>query len=201
MKLPPVSPEAGPGTMPPSNDAPTFHSFDTFKPRTGALLDGAVLAFALLCGASWAMSYGWTHTTELRPILVESVPSVLEPEAQPIAPDADVTSKRRSGGKADFSGARAELSTGHAQFNSFQSYDGTYTEPLGPEIVVRVDGGQLYLQVAGEPRVALVPVSATQFRCAAGPECWVEFFQDEGGFSAVDVHLPGKQFVGHRVAR
>jgi non-heme chloroperoxidase len=40
---------------------PVFHTFDSFTPRTSALIDGAVLTLVVFCAVSLVVRYSWTH--------------------------------------------------------------------------------------------------------------------------------------------
>ncbi len=43
------------------NGAPLFHTFESSKPRTEALLYGGLLSLLVLNGACWTMGYAWNH--------------------------------------------------------------------------------------------------------------------------------------------
>jgi hypothetical protein len=43
------------------NGAPLFHTFESSKPRTQALLYGAFLSLLVLNGVCWTMGYAWNH--------------------------------------------------------------------------------------------------------------------------------------------
>jgi hypothetical protein len=58
-----------PRSQPASDGVPLFHTFESFKPRTSALLDGAVLTVAVFSIVLWTMSYAWNH-----PVLIQIVP-------------------------------------------------------------------------------------------------------------------------------
>lgn len=58
-----------PRSQPASDGVPLFHTFESFKPRTSALLDGAVLSVAVFSLVLWTMSYAWNH-----PVLIQIVP-------------------------------------------------------------------------------------------------------------------------------
>ncbi len=45
------------------NGAPLFHTFESSKPRTEALLYGAFLSVLVLNGVCWTMGYAWNHPT------------------------------------------------------------------------------------------------------------------------------------------
>ena len=56
------APPAMPAQSPATNHLPLFYTFDKFKPRTGALIHGALLAVALFWTACLTMSYSWNRT-------------------------------------------------------------------------------------------------------------------------------------------
>ena len=56
--------------------APLFSSLDSSKPRTAALVYGAVLSALVLNGVSWTMGYAWNH-----PIFIEWHQPVIVPPA------------------------------------------------------------------------------------------------------------------------
>ena len=43
------------------NGTPLFHTFESSKPRTEALLYGGLLSLLVLNGACWTMGYAWNH--------------------------------------------------------------------------------------------------------------------------------------------
>lgn len=45
------------------NGAPLFYTFESSKPRAGALLYGAFLSLLVLNGVCWTMGYAWNHPT------------------------------------------------------------------------------------------------------------------------------------------
>jgi len=59
-----------------ADDAPLFHTFDSFKPRIAALFYGALLSAFVLNGISWTMGYAWNH-----PIFIEIRQPIITPPA------------------------------------------------------------------------------------------------------------------------
>ena len=44
---------------------PLFYTFESFKPRTSALVDGGILAVVLFCAVCLALRYNWTHPVSI----------------------------------------------------------------------------------------------------------------------------------------
>ena len=59
-----------------TDGTPLFHSLDSFKPRSTALVYGALLSAFVLNGICWTMGYAWNH-----PIFIEIRQPIISPPA------------------------------------------------------------------------------------------------------------------------
>lgn len=85
---------------------------------------------------------------------------------------------------------------------ALQDYAGTYVVPSGgPTILVSVEGGCLMMKVAGQPKLALTPVSETKFTVAATDD-WVEFVEEEStgrnAFAQLRLFQSGQLLIAQR---
>jgi hypothetical protein len=48
-----------------ANGVPLFYTFESFKPRTSALIDGGILAVVLFCAVCLVLRYNWTHPVSI----------------------------------------------------------------------------------------------------------------------------------------
>ena len=205
----------------PSDGVPLFYTLENTKPRTDALLYGALLSILVLNGACWTMGYAWSH-----PSFLWIQPAVVRPpeswkhrpsastgastaEEEPTYTDAgrvllvfrshtpspgappsertlhsDKSSTPASGNaSADVHSSTSPTAAGDVRLPALQSYVGTYVRdsPKAMSVLVTVEQGRLHLEVVGELRSPLVPVSETRFVATAVPDCWLEFAENSSG--------------------
>jgi hypothetical protein len=190
---------AGPGT-------PLFSVLDSNKPRTVALIFGALLSVLVLNGVCWTMGYAWNH-----PIFIELRRPVLVP---PASWETKSTSAIRPGVTGTGESAlytdegRVVLvfnMHGHPAINAsaaLPAYAGTYlsTAEGHERINVTLSGGRLQLEVVGVFSSPLVPDSASQRLSCAVRNCSVTFSAEPNGVADhVVIHYDGHEIEAFRV--
>jgi hypothetical protein len=199
-----------------SNGAPLFASVESPRPRTTALVYGALLSALVLNGICWTMAYSWNHPIfiDIRPgygpagrvpeKLLRSAPvyhptSVNEP---PLSTDQGPVllvfkSPRRMSTPIPGSAASEVLPTeptdgADAQMETLRSYVGIYRADADDfsTIIVTFEGEHLQVEVERKFKSLLLPVSPSEFVAASVPNCRIDFVKSSTG--AVDVILIDK---------
>jgi len=125
-----------------------------------------------------------------------------------IAPGAITIQERSSKGTSKLQGllrlSSPASSTGFLVEVALQDYVGAYVIQSrgGLTILVSVEGGCLMMKVAGQPKLALTPVSETKFM-VTGTDDWVEFVEDENstggnGIAQLRLFQGGQLFIAQR---
>jgi hypothetical protein len=86
--------------------------------------------------------------------------------------------------------------------DTLDSYAGVYSSDPPNKLTasVTVISGQLMVEMPGESRSALVPVSGNKFVFSEGQENWIEFSKHRNGvIYGIRVHRNGSEFQAHRV--
>lgn len=225
-----------PVTQPTADGVPLFQTFESFKPRTGALLDGAVLTVALFSLVIWTMSYAWNHPVLIqivsphwghrhvdsqKPATPPGTPKAAAPAEEPlytdagrvvmifkrphsnaVSPSTQITRQLAGqGSSAELVSEPSSASPVHLEEQVLRSYVGTYA--VGPpnymSMTITMDREQLTIEMGGQPKTSLVPVSETRFLLAGGTGDWVEFSRVEDGIAQqVDIHEAGSHVTAYR---
>jgi hypothetical protein len=189
-------PAAAPRT-PTLEHIPSFQSFDTFQPRTPAMIHGALLSLILFFMTAYGIRYSWIHVLNIHipeigasptepPVgnsknssahaQVDVIPTDAEgPQGKAIASNSARTSAVRVGSR----GATIWL----------DQYVGKYVSSDPPaKIWIQIErdpftGDHLSLSLAasGHPSVALSPESPTRFAVAGAETSYVDFTTDIRG--------------------
>jgi hypothetical protein len=116
---------------------PSFMTLDRFRPRTSAVIHGAVLSLILFCMTVIAIRYSWIH--------------VLNLHIREIGTDWDQQ-------------VRPQTRPGHSAWLQLDPYVGEYiSNSPRARISVRIEDDHLSLAFAGQPSLALSPVSPKRF--------------------------------------
>jgi hypothetical protein len=181
---------------PASDHIPSFETFDTFQPRTSAMIHGALLSLILFCMTAFGIRYSWIHVLNIR------IPEIGANPAQPfedakkssihvrvdVIPTAvdDPKSKNIASDGAHASAAPVR-SRGATVW--LDEYVGKYISndpPAKISIQIEHDPFQgdhlsLSLGASGHPSVTLSPVSPTRFVLAGAESSYVDFTADIRG--------------------
>jgi hypothetical protein len=221
-----------------SDGAPLFFTFGSPRPRTGALVYGALLSILVLNGVCWTMGYAWNHprfvwiqqpvirppaswhktpsgtqgpstvgeeplySDEGRVLLVFKSSVHAGTQSRPSVPGTASPNSVSEGPAADSHSAPSALAAADLNPGVLQSYVGTYIGDSAEisRAEVTVAGGQLQLEVAGQFKSPLVPVSQTQFVAASVPDCRVEFVKSGAGIvDRLEIYKSGHRITAlHR---
>jgi hypothetical protein len=192
-----------------------FHVFRNSKPRTMALLEGAVLSamiFTLIC---LTLGYNWRHPMLMptqpphwgkarnrarRPLYDPPVPEPLPTEAgssRSAAEDSSQTSlpiptatQRSPGGIA--------VAVVPIPLDTLRSYVGSYALelPVGGTILITLADGVLFLHLPGRAPIPLVPSSATKFSASGDSDLGIAF--EKPGGNQLQIHLAGRWLTSSR---
>jgi len=223
----------------PCDGVPVFYTLENSKPRTDALLYGALLSLLVLNGACWTMGYAWSHPSFvwIQPAVIRAPeswkhrpsasPGASTAEEEPTYTDAgrvllvfkshtpapgappsertlqsDKSSTPTSGNaSADVHSSTSPTAAGEVQPQALQSYVGAYVgdSPQAMSVLVTVEQGRLHLEVVGEFRSLLVPVSQNRFVATAIPDCWLEFRENRpGAVERVELYKGGLHITALR---
>jgi hypothetical protein len=200
----------------PAGAAPEFMVFENFRPRTGALIDGALLSalvFAMVC---FAMGYAWNH-----PVLIKIVqpywrvsrgavvaqasasqlssPQPLPTESPVYTPDGRmvlVFPSARVSGSPDAAVLPGMASVAGA---ILASYVGTYRTDAGQQVIVKLAGTEFAIQEDGLPSVVLTPISETQFVSRSQRDYLVSFHSNRiGVFDSLEIVSSGIRITARR---
>jgi hypothetical protein len=160
----------------PAGAAPEFIVFENFRPRTGALIDGALLSAVVFTIVCFAMGYAWNH-----PVLIHIVQPywkisrghvVTEMSATHLSPPAPLGAESpvyTSEGRVVlvFPSARVTRSADAAVLPqlasvagaTLASYVGTYRTERGQQVIVKLTGTEFGIQEAALPTIVLTPIS------------------------------------------
>jgi hypothetical protein len=215
------SPLAGAG-----QGTPIFSVLDKNKPRTAALVYGALLSALVLNGVCWTMGYAWNHPIFIelrRPVFVPPASwgrkstSVPRDEATESAEPSLYTgegrvvlifpSHARPGGEANptiqlsmSSPQEPARSSGAPIF--LQAYPGTYlsTAENGERVNVTLNSGRLQLEVVGFFSSPIVPVPGAQEMTCAVRNCFARFSTNASSeANEVEIHFDGRTIHAYRV--
>lgn len=200
----------------PSGAAPAFHTFEKFRPRTGALIDGAILSVIVFTGICLTMGYAWNHPVLIRivqpywrishnpsaaqtsPVRVpggQVVPAerpFYTPEGRVVLvfPSSRVNTRPDAGILNDAPRVSAQL---------LRSYAGTYTTEANEPIYVQFTETQFSIQEAGSSPVRLLPISETEFVTHSQRDYLVVFRADQRGtVDRLDIFRNGARLTAHR---
>jgi hypothetical protein len=163
----------------PASAAPEFLVFENFRPRTGALIDGALLSALIFTIVCFAMGYAWNHPVRVRIVqpywrisrgaassqtpVNRAAPPTPVPTPSPLYTDEGrvvlVFPSSRVNTRAD----AGVLPTASITSQTVASYVGTYRSDSGQKIIVRLTPTEFSIQEAGLQPVGLTPISETQF--------------------------------------
>jgi hypothetical protein len=200
----------------PVGGAPEFLVFENFRPRAGALIDGALLSaivFTLVC---FTMGYAWNHPVLIRivqpywrisrgPVASRTAPTRLTP----VAPLAAESSTYVEEGRVVlvFPSARVNGSPDAAVLPRMTSvpapmlasYVGTYRTDAGQNVIVKLRATELTIQESGSAPVALTPISATQFVSRSRHDYLVSFRTNQSGaFDSLEIVRNGARIIAQR---
>lgn len=188
-----------------ADGAPLFYTFENPKPRTTALVYGALLSALVLNGVCWAMGYAWNHPRfmDIRPgygpagrvpeskLISRSIRRSTVAAEPPLSIDAGrvllvFKSPAHAHSAAQPSG---EATAGQALYASpgsgidLQSYAGTYVtdSASATSVLITVEDGKLRVEVPREFQGFFLPESATTFIAVDVPDCRVEFATNGDG--------------------
>jgi hypothetical protein len=208
---------------------PLFRVLDGNKPRTAALVYGALMSVLVLNGVSWTMGYAWNHPIFIqlrRPVLVPPASwgtkstSAIRPEATRAAESDLYTDEGRvvlifpsrarpssEAGPTIFLSitsppAEPSRSSGDAAPIFLQAYPGTYlsTSESGERVNVTLNSGRLQLEVVGVFSSPIVPVPGSQQMNCAVRNCSATFSTNASGVaSQVEIHFDGRTIQASRV--
>lgn len=191
-----------------------FHVFHNSKPRTIALLEGAILTAITFTFVCLTMGYNWRH-----PILIPikpphwGVPNAARgplyypPIAEPLptqsvtsAPTAEDSSKTSlpavTGAKA--SPSRIAVPLAPIPLDTLRSYVGNYALelPAGGSVLITLADGILSLQMPRHSPIALMATSATTFSAFGDSDLWIAFEKPAG--KQLHIHQDGRLFTATR---
>ena len=200
----------------PAGGAPEFLVFDNFRPRTGALIDGAVLSAIVFAVVCFTMGYAWNH-----PVLIQivqpywrisrgAVASQTSPSRSPSpAPIATESPFYIEEGRVVlvFPSTRVNTNPDAAVLppmtnltgQTLGSYAGIYKTDAGQDIVVRLTPTEFTIQETGSAPLALTPISATQFVSRTRHDYVVSFRANQSGaFDSLEITRNGARITARR---
>ena len=170
-------------TLQPENGAPSFYTVPAFRPTGNALLSGLLLSVAAFGLVAFIFNYG----------INETLWSYATPETN-----------------SEFAASSAASSTSVRQASTetirrislpnsvFQSLQGTYfSEQVNRTYDITLNGHFIYLQIARQPKLELVPVSEDTL--VAGEGHLIKFHLTAmGDIDRLDLYDNGRHIVAHR---
>jgi hypothetical protein len=152
---------------PAPSGAPAFCFLAAGAPRGAVIAPGAIVSIALFAAIAAAIPYGQ------RPDAAAAADARIERRLWPL---------------------RAALLPEAPRVPSLFRYAGTYMveSPRGRTVRITVEEGDVFMQLSGEPKTALMFMSETQFFAPAVANRWVEFDDEEdGSYNVVIIHQAG----------
>jgi hypothetical protein len=200
----------------PASGAPEFLILEDFRPRTGALIDGALLSAMIFTMVCFAMGYAWNH-----PVLIRIVqpywkisrgaataqastsrvppPAPLSPESPVYTPEGRVVlvfPSSRVNMTPDAAVLPRMASVGEA---TLASYVGTYRTDSGQPVFVKLTGNEFGIQEIGLPSMVLTPISETRFVSRSQHDYLVSFHANPSGvFDSLEIIRNGTRITAHR---
>jgi hypothetical protein len=188
---------AAPLRCPPAEHIPLFESFDSFQPRTSAMVQGALLSLILFCMTAFGIRYSWIHVLNIHipeiganptePPSGNSKNSSEHAQVDVIPTDAEAPQRKTIASSGAHTSAVPIGSRGAAIW--LDQYVGKYISSDPPaKIWIQIErdpfqGDHLSLSfvASGHPSVALSPESPTRFAVAGSENSYVDFTTDIGG--------------------
>jgi len=144
---------------PTAGHIPSFETLDTFRPRTSALINGAILALILFCMTVIAIRYSWIH--------------VLNLHIREIGTDWGQQTGQQT---------PAEIHPSRSVSLQLDSYVGEYISKSPPgKIMIRIEGDHLALAFPGHASLPLSPVSPNRFIIDGIASNYADFTADRWG--------------------
>jgi len=164
---------AAPQPAPTADHIPSFGTFDTFRPRASAILNGAVLSLLLFCMTVFAIRYSWSHVLNLH------IREIGTDWGQQVRPEA---APRRSA------------------FLQLDPYVGEYVSHSPPAAIsIRIEDNHLALGVTQRASVPLTPVSPKRFMIDGVGSNYVDFdFDVWGRICGLSLVVNGKAVAARR---
>jgi hypothetical protein len=181
---------------PVADHIPSFQTFDPFRPRASAIINGAVLSLVLFCMSVFAIRYSWIHVLNLQ------IPRVAANPSQQLGPQTrlqvDVI-------PTESEGIQSGVPTKAIASNSprtppaptqtrgvkiwLDPYVGKYISNYPPATIsiqierdpIRGDHLSFSRAAAGHSGLALSPVSAARFVIDGAENSYVDFTSDAQG--------------------
>jgi len=182
---------------PTSDHIPSFETFNTFQPRTSAMIHGALLTLILFYMTAFGIRYSWIHVLDIH------IPEVGAAPTEPLSADSNKSSARvqvdvlpteADGAQSKTiassrAGSPAAPVRSHGATIWLDPYVGKYVSAHPPATIwIQIErdpfqGDHLSLSLAasGHPSVTLSPVSPTRFALAGGDDSYVDFAADVRG--------------------
>jgi hypothetical protein len=234
-----------------------FYTFESFKPRTSALIDGGILTVIVFYAVCLILRYTWTHpvlipfrgvqfqnsstvnqqvssSTSVLPVAVTSISSGQQfispkfgrgskvflpapgspasPQSSTVATLSDRLAHERLRiavpphpmiplviPSSSQSSVRAVPAPKMSE-ETLRPYAGMYA--AGPPdqltILITAEDGQLAIEVAGESKYALIPVSGMKFVVSGETNASIEFVKDHNGDGYVlNIYRDGRHITAH----
>ena len=166
------------------NGAPSFYTFPSFHPRWNALLYGAVLSLLAFCAVTLIFNYGireklWTY------------------DSAGLNSGASVPSESVSGSFSQ-TAAPSTIRAVTLSDSILHALEGTYLSvEVNRTYSLTVDKRQIYWQIGGEQKIALVPISDDTLY--AGEGHLIKFGVNSAGrVDHLDIYDNGRHIVASR---
>ncbi len=189
--------------VPAGDGVPAFHMLENFRPRPAALVDGALLSAVVFTLVCLVMGYAWNHPVLIRivqPHWGDSAKRQSHLKAGIRNQSTDVADVplytdqgrvflvfKRPGATSQSASIPAERPQPTVPVSVpeqvLRSYTGTYVAEEQVTVSVSETDGQLAIEVPGQPRSPLVPLSQTKFVAPALSNSTVEFSVGNNGIA------------------
>jgi hypothetical protein len=188
---------------PTSDHIPSFEVFDTFQPRTSAIIYGALLTLILFYMTVFGIRYSWIHVLNIH------IPEIGANPTEPLSEDSKKSSQHvqvhviptesagpQSKAIASSSARTPVAPVPHGVTIWLDQYVGIYMSKHPPAKIwiqierdpFRGDHLSLSLVATGHPSVDLSPVSRAKFVLVGAENSYVEFTADvQGGICCLSL--------------
>ncbi len=164
---------AAPLPCPTTDHIPSFGTLDAFRPRTSAIINGAVLSAILFCMTVVAIRHSWIHVLHLH---IREIGTDWEQQVP------------------------AAARPSHSAWLQLDPYVGEYISKFPPtKISIQIEGDHLSLAFAGHTGLALSPVSTKKFIIEGIASDYADFTSDgQGRICCLSLVISGKVITAQR---